>query len=393
MKDLIKLPNGFLCSGISAGIKPNNVLDMALLSSESLASVAGVFTTNQVSAAPVKLCKKHLKEPYAKAIIVNSGIANACTGIKGMNAANEMADFTAKKLECLVDQIFVCSTGKIGPQLPLDKIKNGITSLVDSLSLENLDLMSKSIMTTDTHPKVVSKNIIINDEEITITGVAKGAGMIEPNMATMLAFILTDAAILPENLQICLINAVNNSFNRITIDGDQSTNDTVLMLSNGDVKNNEINPESIDWKNFIHAVNEICFELAMMIVHDGEGADRFITLFVEGAISDDEADIAARSVANSLLNKTAWAGSYPDWGRIMDAIGYSSAKIIDEQVNIFYGNTQAVEGGCQYNVDHETLVKAVSEKELFIRIQLGLGSGKATVYTCNCTERYVRINY
>ena len=393
MKDLIKLPNGFLCSGISAGIKPNSVLDMALISSESLASVAGVFTTNQVSAAPVKLCKKHLKEPYAKAIIVNSGIANACTGIKGMNAANEMADFTAKKLKCLVDQIFVCSTGKIGPQLPLDKIKNGITSLVDSLSLENLDLMSKSIMTTDTHPKVVSKNIIINDEEITITGVAKGAGMIEPNMATMLAFILTDAAILPENLQTCLTNAVNNSFNRITIDGDQSTNDTVLMLSNGDVKNKEINPESIDWKNFIHAVNEICFELAMMIVHDGEGADRFITLFVEGAISDDEADIAARSVANSLLNKTAWAGSYPDWGRIMDAIGYSSAKIIDEQVNIFYGNTQAVEGGCQYNVDHETLVKAVSEKELFIRIQLGLGSGKATVYTCNCTERYVRINY
>ena len=393
MKDLIKLPNGFLCSGISAGIKPNNVLDMALISSESLASVAGVFTTNQVSAAPVKLCKKHLKEPYAKAIIVNSGIANACTGIKGMNAANEMADFTAKKLECLVDQIFVCSTGKIGPQLPLDKIKNGITSLVDSLSLENLDLMSKSIMTTDTHPKVVSKNIIINDEEITITGVAKGAGMIEPNMATMLAFILTDAAILPENLQICLTNAVNNSFNRITIDGDQSTNDTVLMLSNGDVKNKDINPKSLDWKNFINAVNEICFELAMMIVHDGEGADRFITLFVEGAISDDEADIAARSVANSLLNKTAWAGSYPDWGRIMDAIGYSSAKIIDEQVNIFYGNTQAVEGGCQYNVDHETLVKAVSEKELFIRIQLGLGSGKATVYTCNCTERYVRINY
>ena len=162
MKDLIKLPNGFLCSGISAGIKPDSVLDMALISSEPLASVAGVFTTNQVSAAPVKLCKKHLKEPYAKAIIVNSGIANACTGIKGMNAANEMADFTAKKLECLVDQIFVCSTGKIGPQLPLDKIKNGITSLVDSLSLENLDLMSKSIMTTDTHPKVVSRNIIIN---------------------------------------------------------------------------------------------------------------------------------------------------------------------------------------------------------------------------------------
>ena len=393
MKDLNKLPNDFLCSGISAGIKPNNVLDMALISSKTLASVAGVFTTNQVSAAPVKLCKKHLEEPYAKAIIINSGIANACTGIEGMNAANEMADFTAKKLECSVDQIFVCSTGKIGPQLPLDKIKKGINLLVDSMSFQNLDSMSKSIMTTDTHPKIMSKKVIIDNKEITITGVAKGAGMIEPNMATMLAFILTDAAIVPENLQTCLTNAVNDSFNRITIDGDQSTNDTVLMLSNGDVKNKEINPKSIGWKKFTNAVNEICFELAMMIVHDGEGADRFITLFVEGALTDDDADIAARSVANSLLNKTAWAGSYPDWGRIMDAIGYSSAKIIDEKVNIFYGDTQAVEGGCQFNIDQETLVKAVSEKELFIRIQLGLGSGKATVYTCNCTEKYVRINY
>ena len=393
MKDLNKLPNDFLCSGISAGIKPNNVLDMALISSKTLASVAGVFTTNQVSAAPVKLCKKHLEEPYAKAIIINSGIANACTGIEGMNAANEMADFTAKKLECSVDKIFVCSTGKIGPQLPLDKIKKGINLLVDSMSFQNLDSMSKSIMTTDTHPKIMSKKVIIDNKEITITGVAKGAGMIEPNMATMLAFILTDAAIVPENLQTCLTNAVNDSFNRITIDGDQSTNDTVLMLSNGDVKNKEINPKSIGWKKFTNAVNEICFELAMMIVHDGEGADRFITLFVEGAITDDDADIAARSVANSLLNKTAWAGSYPDWGRIMDAIGYSSAKIIDEKVNIFYGDTQAVEGGCQFNIDQETLVKAVSEKELFIRIQLGLGSGKATVYTCNCTEKYVRINY
>ena len=393
MKDLNKLPNDFLCSGISAGIKPNNVLDMALISSKTLASVAGVFTTNQVSAAPVKLCKKHLEEPYAKAIIINSGIANACTGIEGMNAANEMADYTAKKLECSVDQIFVCSTGKIGPQLPLDKIKKGINLLVDSMSFQNLDSMSKSIMTTDTHPKIMSKKVIIDNKEITITGVAKGAGMIEPNMATMLAFILTDAAIVPENLQTCLTNAVNDSFNRITIDGDQSTNDTVLMLSNGDVKNKEINPKSIGWKKFTNAVNEICFELAMMIVHDGEGADRFITLFVEGALTDDDADIAARSVANSLLNKTAWAGSYPDWGRIMDAIGYSSAKIIDEKVNIFYGDTQAVEGGCQFNIDQETLVKAVSEKELFIRIQLGLGSGKATVYTCNCTEKYVRINY
>ena len=393
MKDLNKLPSGFFCSGISAGIKPNNVLDMALITSDSLASAAGVFTTNQVCAAPVKLCQKHLAEPYSKAIIINSGIANACTGIDGMNSAMEMAEITSKKIETSEENILVCSTGKIGPQLPMEKINKGINSLVDSLSTKNLELMSKSIMTTDTHPKVVSKVITIDDKEVTITGVAKGAGMIEPNMATMLAFILTDAVIQPSNLQSCLTGAVNHSFNRITIDGDQSTNDTVLMLANGNANNSDILPNSPAWSIFTDAVNKVCFELAMMIVHDGEGADRFITLVVEEALSDTDADIAARSVANSLLNKTAWAGSYPDWGRIMDAIGYSSAKISSEKVNIFYGDTQAVEAGCQYDVDHKTLVEAVSEKELFIRVQLGLGDGKATVYTCNCTERYVRINY
>ena len=277
--------------------------------------------------------------------------------------------------------------------LPISCFGIDVADSIYDIGSKNLELMSKSIMTTDTHPKVVSKVITIDDKEITITGVAKGAGMIEPNMATMLAFILTDAVIQPSNLQSCLTGAVNHSFNRITIDGDQSTNDTVLMLANGNANNSDILPHSPAWSIFTDAVNKVCFELAMMIVHDGEGADRFITLVVEEALSDADADIAARSVANSLLNKTAWAGSYPDWGRIMDAIGYSSAKISSEKVNIFYGDTQAVEAGCQYDVDHKTLVEAVSEKELFIRVQLGLGDGKATVYTCNCTERYVRINY
>ena len=217
--------------------------------------------------------------------------------------------------------------------------------------------------------------------------------MIEPNMATMLSFIMTDANVNSEDLKICLKEAVDKSFNRITVDGDQSTNDTVLMLANGLSNTPELNPSTNEWKDFTDAVNQICFDLAMMIVHDGEGADRFITLNVCGALNDKEADIAARSVANSLLNKTAWAGSYPDWGRIMDAIGYSSAKIVPEKVSIFYGDVQAVENGCQYNVDHQVMVDAVSEKELMITVNLELGNGKATIYTCNCTERYVRINY
>jgi len=387
------LPNGFFSAGLSAGIKPDNSLDMALIVSDNIASAAGVFTTNQVYAAPVKLCKEHLANNQAKAIIVNSGVANACTGKEGYNSAVEMTKETAKHLECNLTDVLVCSTGKIGPQLPMDKIKSGIFNLSKSLSENNLDITSKAIMTTDTHPKIVTKCIFLNNQKITITGVAKGAGMIEPNMATMLAFIMTDAKINSFDLNKCLKDAVDVSFNRITVDGDQSTNDTVLMLANGLDDTCELNPNSNEWNDYTIALKEVCFELAMMIVHDGEGADRFITLKVIGALNDEEADIAARSVANSLLNKTAWAGSYPDWGRIMDAIGYSSAKIIPENVSIFYGNVQAVENGCQYNVDHQVMVDAVSEKELLIKVCLGLADGEATIYTCNCTERYVRINY
>ena len=387
------LPNGFFSAGLSAGIKPDNSLDMALIVSDNIASAAGVFTTNQVYAAPVKLCKEHLANNQAKAIIVNSGVANACTGKEGYNSAVEMTKETAKHLECNLTDVLVCSTGKIGPQLPMDKIKSGIFNLSKSLSENNLDITSKAIMTTDTHPKIVTKCIFLNNQKITITGVAKGAGMIEPNMATMLAFIMTDAKINSFDLNKCLKDAVDVSFNRITVDGDQSTNDTVLMLANGLDDTCELNPNSNEWNDFTIALKEVCFELAMMIVHDGEGADRFITLKVIGALNDEEADIAARSVANSLLNKTAWAGSYPDWGRIMDAIGYSSAKIIPENVSIFYGNVQAVENGCQFNVDHQVMVDAVSEKELLIKVHLGLADGEATIYTCNCTERYVRINY
>ena len=387
------LPNGFFSAGLSAGIKPDNSLDMALIVSDNIASAAGVFTTNQVYAAPVKLCKEHLANNQAKAIIVNSGVANACTGKEGYNSAVEMTKETAKHLECNLTDVLVCSTGKIGPQLPMDKIKSGIFNLSKSLSENNLDITSKAIMTTDTHPKIVTKCIFLNNQKITITGVAKGAGMIEPNMATMLAFIMTDAKINSFDLNKCLKDAVDVSFNRITVDGDQSTNDTVLMLANGLDDTCELNPNSNEWNDYTIALKEVCFELAMMIVHDGEGADRFITLKVIGALNDEEADIAARSVANSLLNKTAWAGSYPDWGRIMDAIGYSSAKIIPENVSIFYGNVQAVENGCQFNVDHQVMVDAVSEKELLIKVYLGLADGEATIYTCNCTERYVRINY
>ena len=388
----IHMPRGFKCAGISAGIKPGGVNDMALILSETPAAAAGVFTTNQVCAAPVRICREHLLHGVSRAIVMNSGIANACTGSEGMAAAREMADATAKRLGCEPQEIFICSTGKIGPQLPLDKIVPGIGTLAGAADAESVQETAEAMMTTDTRPKVSVAEIKIGDAPVKIVGFAKGAGMIEPDMATMLAYITTDAAVEQSALQTALKRAADKSFNRISIDGDQSTNDTVLALANGAAGARLLNETSAEWNSFSQALETVCFELAMMIVHDGEGADKFVTVNVKGAASDTDADLAARAVANSMLNKTAWAGTYPDWGRIMDSIGYSNARVVEEQVDIFYDDTQAVSGGCQSGVAQEDLIKVVSRSDFAININLHLGEGAATVYTCNCTEEYVRIN-
>ncbi|RKX37530.1 MAG: hypothetical protein DRP64_17060 [Verrucomicrobia bacterium] len=217
--------------------------------------------------------------------------------------------------------------------------------------------------------------------------------MIEPNMATMLSYITTDAAVEQPALQAALKKAVDSSFNRISIDGDQSTNDTVLALANGTVKNKPLSEDSTEWNVFFQALKKVCFELAMMIVHDGEGADKFVTVNVAGAASDGDAELAARAVANSLLNKTAWAGTHPDWGRIMDSIGYSKAQVDENLVSIHYDGVQAVADGMRSEIPQEELIKVVSQSDFAINIDLHIGEGKATVYTCNCTEEYVRINF
>ena len=389
----IHMPKGFKCAGIAAGIKPAGVKDMALILSETPAAAAGVFTTNQVRAAPVKVCRAHLEHGVARAIVMNSGVANACTGAEGMVAAKDMAAETAKVVGCEPQEIFVCSTGKIGPQLPLKKIISGIGTLFDAALGESVQDTAEAMMTTDTRPKVATAELQIEGRAVKIVGFAKGAGMIEPNMATMLSYITTDAAVEPRALQAALKNAVDQSFNRISIDGDQSTNDTVLALANGAAGVNALDPSSADWNAFAAALENVCFELAMMIVHDGEGADKFVTVNVKNAATDADAELAARAVANSMLNKTAWAGTHPDWGRIMDSIGYSKARVVEERVDIFYDDVQAVAGGCQSGVAHEDLIKVVSQTDFAITIDLRLGDGAATVYTCNCTEEYVRINY
>jgi len=385
-------PMGFRSAGVAAGVKRDGSLDMALIVSDRAASAAGVFTTNQVCAAPVKVCRAHLEQPVVRAIVMNSGVANACTGSAGMVSAEAMAAGMASELGCLPEEVLVCSTGKIGPQLPMEAISGGVSMLSAAAAADQLEQTSRAMMTTDTRPKAAMRDVDVKGVRVRLTGLAKGAGMIEPNMATMLAFVTTDAAVEAVALQAVLKGAVDRSFNRITVDGDQSTNDSVLMLANG-ASGVVLEEGSESWAGFVAAVESLCFELAMMIVHDGEGADRFVTVLVEGAESDAAADAAARAVANSLLNKTAWAGTFPDWGRIMDAIGYSAARVDETLVRIWYGETLAVEGGVQAATAMETLVEAVSERELLIRIGLGLGSGEAVVYTCNCTEEYVRINF
>ncbi len=388
----IHMPKGFKCGGISAGIKADGSKDMALLFSEFPASAAGVFTTNQVCAAPVKVCREHLKHGVARAIVMNSGIANACTGSAGMVAARDMAAETARIIGCEPQEIFVCSTGRIGPQLPLDEIVPGIGKLFDSALVGQVHETAEAMMTTDTRPKVSMAELQIEGKAVKIVGFAKGAGMIEPNMATMLAFVATDAAVEPPALQAALKKAVDLSFNRITIDGDQSTNDSVLALANGAAGIAPLDESSKDWSTFSLALEAVCHELAMMIVHDGEGADKFVTVNVAGAESDADADLAARAVANSLLNKTAWAGEYPNWGRVMDSVGYSKARVDEALVSIRYDGVQAVANGMRTKIEQEELIKVVSQSDFAININLNLGEGSATVYTCNCTEEYVRIN-
>lgn len=386
------LPKGFRYAGIAAGIKASGGRDMALIVSDVPAAAAGTFTTNRVCAAPVRICREHLKGGVGRAIVTNSGIANACTGEAGMRAARTMAGATAARLGCAPEEVFVCSTGRIGPQLPLDRIEEGIVRLCAEAGTEGVADVAAAMMTTDTRPKTACAEVRIGGRTVRLLGFAKGSGMIEPNMATMLAFVATDAAVEQAAWQGALKRAVDRSFNRISVDGDRSTNDTVLALANGLAGNAPLREDSPDWSAFCAALEGICFDLAMQIVRDGEGADRFVTVRVVGAASSEDAERAARAVANSLLNKTAWAGVYPNWGRVMDAIGYSGAEVREERVSIRYDAVCAVENGMRSAAPQAALVEVVSKREFEIGIELGLGAGEAVVYTCNCTEAYVRIN-
>lgn len=391
MEKLI-LPKGFKSAGVCAGVKKSGARDMAMIVSAVDAAAAGTFTTNQVQAAPVKLCKKHIANGRARAIVMNSGVANACTGEKGMAAAETMAVMTAERLGCTPEDVFVCSTGSIGPQLPMQAIESGIGLLYNALEPDNGNETAEAMMTTDTRPKSIAVDFVLGGTPCRMVGFAKGAGMIEPNMATMLSYIITDASIDQASLQQALSAAVNVSYNRISVDGDQSTNDTVLALANGMAQNEMIDANSPEWDRFFSILKDVTFDLAMQIINDGEGITRTVTINVCGATDDKEADTAARSVANSMLNKTAWAGEHPNWGRVMDALGYSKAAVVEDQVRICFDDTLCVEHGMAADYSEAALVAVVSKSHFDINIDLGMGQGCAVVYSCNCTEEYVRIN-
>ncbi len=387
----VRLPKGFRAAGVTAGIKKSGAKDMAMIVADVPAAVAGTFTTNQVKAAPVRLDMERLKGRTARAIVVNSGNANACNGPRGMRDARRMGAVTAAALGVPEGHVFVSSTGTIGLPMPMEVIEKGIGLLAAALSAEGGTDASDAIMTTDTRPKRWTVPLRIGGKDVTVTGMCKGAGMIEPNMATMLCYLLTDAAVAPAALQKLLKAAVDDSFNRVTIDGDRSTNDSVLFLASG-ASGARLAPGRPGWAAFEAAVRETSLELAKMIVRDGEGATRYVTIRVSGAKSDRDADLAARSVANSFLVKTAWAGPNANWGRVMDALGYSDAKVVEAKVDIWFDELRAVVRGQPGPASREDLKAVIARPEFALDIRLGLGRGKALVYTCNCTEEYVRIN-
>jgi len=383
---------GYRAAGVHAGIK-KSAPDLALLVSDRDAGVAGVFTRNRVQGATVRLCRERLHRGRARAVVINSGNANACTGPRGDADARRMAALAAELLAVEEESVFVCSTGTIGVPLPMPAVESGIRTAVETLAPAGGADAARAIMTTDTVAKQVAVEIEAGGGTVRIGGMAKGAGMIEPDMATMLAFLTTDAAVAPTALQESLATAVGKSFNRISVDGDQSCNDTVLMLANGASETAALDAQHPDWPLFLDAVEHVARELAHAIVRDGEGATKFVTLTVRGAASTADARQAARAVANSLLVKTAWYGEDPNWGRIIDAVGYSGAELRQDAIDIAYDNLAIVRGGCAVPGYDPAPFRAILARDAFtVTVDLHAGTAADTVYTCDCSVDYVKIN-
>jgi glutamate N-acetyltransferase/amino-acid N-acetyltransferase len=386
---------GFKAGAVKAGIRGKDRLDVALIWSETPAAAAGVFTQSAVKAAPVLLDMEHLLVGgRAQAIIVNSGIANACTGQPGMELARGTARLVAKQFGIAEEMVMVASTGVIGQQLELSIFSNCLAPLAAGLRADGFADVARAMMTTDTVPKTVLRQARLGGRTITMLGLAKGSGMIMPNMATMLGFIVTDAAVSAPVLQGMLRQSVAPSFNAVTVDGDTSTNDTVLLLANGAAGNAKIDsPDSEDGRRFQQCLDDVCLDLALQIAKDGEGATKLITVHVKGALSAAAADRAARTIANSSLVKTAFFGEDANWGRIIAALGRSGVHFDPEQVDIFFDAVQMVRDGLGLGPEQEKKATAVLKQPAFtVVVDLKQGLAAAKVYTCDLSVEYIRIN-
>lgn len=387
----IATPKGFLFAAVEAAIKKPGRKDLALILSERQAKAAGVFTTNRVKAAPVRLGIERIRSGKGQAIIVNSGNANACNGKQGMIDSLETSRIVAGALDIPEDSVYPCSTGVIGKPLPMERIRPRITELVAGLGLSSVHDVASAIMTTDTFQKLASRQVRINNRTVTITGVCKGAGMICPNMATMLCFLMTDAEVALPALRQALHAAIRVSFNRITVDGDRSTNDTVLIMANGLAGNSRITAATPSFKTFAAALASVADELSRKIVRDGEGATKLVEVEVLNARSGREAKKAAYAIANSPLVKTALYGNDANWGRVMAALGYSGVNMEEGKTDISFGRVRIVRKGISTGLD-DSATDEIRQKEVKITVNLRMGKASSEVVTCDLTEEYIKIN-
>ena len=388
----VAYPQGFKAAGVRAGIKKNGNLDVAVIYSEKEAAVAGVFTQNQVAAAPVRVSKIVVNTGTAQAIVANAGCANACTGEQGLRDAETMCKITAKELNCSEDNVIVASTGVIGVNLPMDKMEAGIKAAVKELSKEGSVNAGNAIITTDTYSKTCATEVTIGGKEVRFGVIAKGSGMIQPNMATMLCFITTDVNIDHKLLQEALSEITEVSFNMISVDGNMSTNDMVTVIANGMAGNPKITDKGEDYDKFYNTLKEICVELSKKIAADGEGATKFLTIHVHGADSFADAKQVGMSVAKSPLVKTAFFGEDPNWGRVICAVGYSGVKISPEKTVIKFGDVPVYAHSVGATFDNAALRKVMAEHDILIDIDLGEGESEATVFSCDLSYGYVKIN-
>ena len=386
---------GFRAASAAGAIKYEGRDDVALIVADKPCSAAAVFTTNKVAAAPVVYDRQIASLGKAQAILANSGCANACTGERGLKDAKLTALVTAGELGVDPKMVFVASTGVIGRPLPVDKLLNAMRKAKSKLSRSNEagNLAARAIMTTDTRPKEAAVTFIVDGKKATIGGMAKGSGMIEPNMATMLGFITTDVAISPAMLKRALNIAVAKSFNRVVVDGDESTNDSLFLLASGAAGNELITKSSASFRVFTEALCEVCVSLAKQMASDGEGATKFVTVTVKGARNESDAARAARAVAKSPLAKTSWFGRDPNWGRVLAAVGYSGCEVRDMKTEVFYDDVWAFRKGETADEKQLKLLEKVLMKDAFeVTVDLHLGKGQSSVYTCDFSLDYVHIN-